>query len=94
MKKRALHSTVALLLVLGMTLTLALATPVEAATPGWTGNAETDFAGGGILIIPDPDGQNVNVTFPLAPPGTISGWDIKDLRLTYNNDHRHHVCGE
>ena len=25
------------------------------------------------------------MTFPLAPPNTISGWDIKDLRLTYNN---------
>jgi hypothetical protein len=86
-KKGILCSIVALVLGLGLALAMlpGLVRPVGAATPGWTGNAEADFTGPGILIIPDPDGQNINVTLPLAPPGTISGWDMADLRLTYNS---------
>jgi len=55
--------------------------PVLAQPPVFTGNVETDFTGAGVLIIPDPIGD---VGLPInAPLGTISGWDIKDLRLYY-----------
>jgi len=82
MKKRALYSIMVLVLVLGMALTLA--TPVGAATPTFTGNVTLDFTGPGILTIPDPGGVG-DVGLPLnAPPGTVSGWDMVDFRLTYN----------
>jgi len=72
----------ALALVLGMALTLA--TPVGAATPTFTGDVPTDFTGPGILTIPDTGGVG-DVGLPLnAPPGTVSGWDMVDLRLTYD----------
>ncbi|MGA8850028.1 MAG: hypothetical protein WB564_09505, partial [Dehalococcoidia bacterium] len=80
MKGKILYPIMALVLVLGMALTLA--TPVGAATVTFTGNATADFTGPGILIIPDPIGD---VGLPSnAPNGTISGWDMVDLRLTYN----------
>ena len=84
MKKRALRSTVAvLLLALGMALPLA--TPVGAATPIFTGNVTLDFTGTGILTIPDPTGVG-DVGLPANKPnGTVSGWDMVDLRLSYNN---------
>ncbi|MGB6873620.1 MAG: hypothetical protein WBE46_05740, partial [Dehalococcoidia bacterium] len=80
MKRRTLSSIMALVLVLGMALTLA--TPAGAATPTFTGDVPTDFTGPGILTIPDPGGD---AGLPNnAPAGTISGWDMADLRLTYN----------
>jgi len=49
--------------------------------PSLTGDVEVDFAGPGVVIIPDPIGD---VGFPSgAPEGTISGWDMVDLRLAY-----------
>lgn len=80
MKKRILVSILAL--ALGMALPLPLAMPVGAATPTFTGNVTADFTGAGVLIITDPVGD---VGMPSGvPPGTISGWDMSDLRLTYN----------
>jgi hypothetical protein len=82
MKKRALYSIMALTLVLGMALTLAM--PVGAATPTFTGDVPTDFTGLGILTIPDTGGVG-DVGLPKnALNGTISGWDMVDLRLTYD----------
>jgi len=82
MKRRTLSSIMALVLVLGMALTLA--TPVGAATPTFTGDVPTDFTGPGMLTIPDPGGVG-DVGVPVnAPPGTVSGWDMVDLRLTYD----------
>ena len=81
MKERVSHSIMVLVLVLGMALTLA--TPVGAATVVFTGNVPVDFTGSGILTIPDPMGVG-DVGLPAnAPPGTVSGWDMVDLRLTY-----------
>jgi hypothetical protein len=82
MEKRALYYIMALVLVLGMALTLA--TPVGAATPTFTGNVTVDFTGPGILTIPDPGGLG-DVSMPAnATAGSISGWNMIDLRLTYN----------
>jgi hypothetical protein len=82
MKKRALYSTMVLALVLSMAF--ALTTPVGAALPIFTGDVPTDFTGPGILTIPDPGGVG-DVGLPdNAPPGTHSGWDMVDLRLTYD----------
>ena len=82
MKRRALSFIMVLVLVLGMALTLA--TPVGAATPPFTGDVPTDFTGPGILTIPDPGGVgDVGLPFT-APGGTVSGWDMADLRLTYD----------
>jgi hypothetical protein len=52
------------------------------AQPTFTGDVEVDFTGPGVLTIPDPVGD---VGLPLnAPPGTVSGWDMVDLRLAYD----------
>jgi hypothetical protein len=52
------------------------------AQPPLSGNVEVDFTGSGVLIIPDPIGD---VGLPgNATPGTVSGWDMKDLRLAYD----------
>ncbi|MGB5924806.1 MAG: hypothetical protein WBH01_01750 [Dehalococcoidia bacterium] len=78
-------------IVLGLLATLAMlismfgiALPV-AADPTFTGDVEVDFpTGPDFLTFPDPNGQNVFV--PAHPtPGTSSGWDIKDVRVTYNS---------
>jgi hypothetical protein len=82
MKEKALYSIMALVLVLGMALTLA--TPVGAATPTFTGNVTVDFTGPGILTIPDPGGLG-DVTMPAnATANATSGWNMIDFRLTYN----------
>jgi hypothetical protein len=76
--------------VLGLLVTLALvasalvAVPVLAQPP-LNGNVEIDFPPGpGILIIPDSIGDVGMPTNPPPPPGIISGWDMKDLRLSYD----------
>jgi len=72
-------------LLLG-TLLVAIFTvaPATAGVPlPFTGEADFDFVGPGILIIPDPGGSELDID-PPAPPGTISGNDIKDLRLAYD----------
>jgi hypothetical protein len=85
MKERAVYSIMALVLVLGMALTLA--TPVGAATPPFTGDVPTDFTGPGILTVLDPGGIG-DVGLPTSPPtpplNTVSGWDMVDFRLTYD----------
>jgi len=71
----------------GLLLTLAVVVsvviPVPAlAQPPLNGNVETDFIGPGVVIASDPTGD---VGLPgSAPPGTVSGWDMVDLRLTYD----------
>jgi len=72
---------VGLLATLAMLVFMTIPMPVLAQPPTFTGNVENDFTGPGVLIIPDPIGD---VGLPInAPLGTISGWDIKDLRLYY-----------
>jgi len=69
-------------LVMGMPLVAP--TPVAAATVTFTGDVATDFAGPGILTIPDAGGVG-DVGLPnTAPSGIVSGWDMVDLRLTYD----------
>ena len=73
-------------IVLGLSVTLALAfslvisVPVM-AQPTFTGDVEADFTGPDILIFTDPGGKELTVPGN-TPPG--SGWDIKDLRITYD----------
>jgi len=73
--------------LLGLLITLAVAVsvvmPVPAlAQPPLNGDVEADFTGPGVVTIPDPIGD---VGLPLnAPVGTISGWDMKDLRWYYH----------
>lgn len=72
-------------LVLALALCLAMVVPVLAQVT-FTGNVETDFLGTDpyISICTDPGGNDVLV--PAHPvPNTSSGWDIKDMRLTYNS---------
>ena len=87
MKKRVLYPilAVALVLAMGVPVGMHMATPVMAATVTFTGDVTVDFVGPGILVIPDPGGVG-DVGLPgIAPPGTISGWDMEDLRLTYDS---------
>ena len=80
MKKGIALSILALAAALGLALPLTML--VGAATPTFTGNVPADFTGAGVLIITDPVGD---VGLPANKPnGTISGWDMVDLRLTYN----------
>ena len=76
-----------LFLLVTFALTLFMIVPAMAFVPTFTGNVETDFpAGPGVLIVVDPGGQEVSVTG--QPGGGLtpgSGWDIKDLRLAYDN---------
>lgn len=73
-------------LLVMLILALALVMPVPAlAQPPLDGNVEEDFIGSDILIIPDSIGSvGLPTVAPLPPPGTVSGWDVKDLRLCYN----------
>ena len=82
-------------IVLGLLATLAMlismfgiALPV-AADPTFTGDVEFDFpTGPDILTFVDPGGKDVLLDGLVPPhpiPGTSSGWDIKDVRLTYNS---------
>jgi hypothetical protein len=76
--------------VFGIALVCLLIAPILGnssvmAQSSFTGDVEADFTGPGVLVIPDPSGVG-DVGLPLnAPPGTVSGWDMVDLRLTYNN---------
>jgi uncharacterized repeat protein (TIGR01451 family) len=69
---------IGLLVMLALVVSTLVATPVLAQPP-LNGDVEVDFTGPGILIIPDPM-EDVG----LPNNGTISGWDMKDLRLSYN----------
>ncbi|MGB5924805.1 MAG: hypothetical protein WBH01_01745 [Dehalococcoidia bacterium] len=72
-----------LLVILALAVSMVMVAPVFGAPPTFNGDVETDFTGPGVLTFPDPDGQNVLVpTHPV--PGTSSGWDIKDVRVTYD----------
>lgn len=75
-----------LLVVLAMALSLVMALPVMAQVT-FTGDAESDFNPGtdpSIVIVVDPNGKDILV--PGHPSTPISsGWDIKDLRLTYDS---------
>ena len=82
-------------ILLGLLVTLAMliymfgiALPV-AADPTFTGDVEFDFpTGPDILTFVDPGGKDVLLDGLVPPhpiPGTSSGWDIKDVRLTYNS---------
>jgi len=72
-----------LLVTLAVALSAVVGVPVL-AQPSFTGDVEADFTGSGVLTFPDPDGQNVFVPgHPSAP--ISSGWDIKDVRVTYDS---------
>jgi len=64
---------------------IGMAVPVMGASPAFTGDVEVDFpTGPDFLTFPDPNGQNVFVPgHPSAPMS--SGWDIKDVRVTYDS---------
>jgi hypothetical protein len=69
------------LLLLG-TLVLALFMSIPAMAITFTGDVEADFdptTDPNILVITDPGGQDLSVN------GGISGWDIKDIRLSYDS---------
>lgn len=78
-------------IVLGLLMTVAVAVsvliamPVLGATPTFTGNVESDFqdTDPSIFIVVDPTDMPLLVPGH-AVPNTRSGWDIKDLRLTYD----------
>ncbi len=64
-------------------LALALSSPALASVPTFTGDVLADFTGDDVQIFVDPNG--IDVGLPIAlPPGTISGNDIDDVRLTYD----------
>ena len=72
-----------LLVTLALALSAVMAVPASAA-PTFNGNVETDFTGPDVLTFVDLGANDVLV--PAHPtPGTSSGWDIKDVRLTYNS---------
>jgi len=72
------------LVTLSLAVSVLVGVPVL-AQPSFTGDVEADFpAGPTILIFVDPGGKDVLVpTHPV--PGTSSGWDIKDVRVTYDS---------
>jgi hypothetical protein len=74
-----------LLITLALVFSMVMAVPVMGASPAFTGDVEADFpTGPDFLTFPDPDGQNVWV--PGHPGAPISsGWDIKDVRVTYDS---------
>jgi hypothetical protein len=74
-----------LLATLVLTLSMVMTVPAL-AQPAFTGDVETDFpdADPSILIFADAGGKDVLV--PAHPvTNTSSGWDIKDVRLTYDS---------
>jgi hypothetical protein len=86
--KRELQRPKIVLGVLGalaLVVSMVTAAPVFGAPPPLNGNVEVDFTGPGVLIIPDSIGDVGMPTNPPPPPGLISGWDLKDLRLTYHS---------
>lgn len=67
-------------------LMAALFPSLAAAAPPLTGDAESDFTVAndpGVVIHLDPGGVDVGMP-PVFPFGTISGHDLKDLRLSYD----------
>ncbi|HEY5814370.1 MAG TPA: hypothetical protein VIT23_17155, partial [Terrimicrobiaceae bacterium] len=52
----------------------------------FTGDVEADFAGPGTVIVADGVAPDVGVPVPTFPIGTISGWDIKDIRFVYDSN--------
>ena len=84
MKKR-IRIFMPALVTLALAFSIVMAVPVMGASPTFTGDVEVDFpTGPDILTFPDPDGQNVFVPgHPSAP--ISSGWDIKDVRVTYDS---------
>ena len=78
-----------LLVILALAVSMVMVAPVFGAPPIFNGDVETDFTGPGVLIFPDPGGKdvllNMIVVPPLPPdPSRSSGWDIKDVRVTYD----------
>ncbi|MGB5051707.1 MAG: tandem-95 repeat protein [Caldilineaceae bacterium] len=51
--------------------------------PIFSGDVETDFTDAAVIVINDPTGQDVPM-HSSYPPGTVSGVDMKDLRMYYN----------
>ena len=86
MRKELKRPKVLLVLVVALALAipLVMAVPALAQPPLLNGNVD-DFTGPDVVIIPDPVGPGGDVPLPNnAPPGTISGWDMKELRLYYD----------
>ena len=53
------------------------------AAPVFTGNVESDFTVAGSMTIVDPTGVDVGVP-SVAPPGVVSGNDMKDVRMYHD----------
>jgi len=72
-------------LSVALALCVGMAVPFAAgAVPTFTGDVEADFTDPGTVTIADPGG--VDVGMPGAfPPGTISGCDMKNVMLFYDD---------
>ena len=70
------------ILYLVMVLLFGVAS-IAHAQPALNGNVEADFTGPYVVTINDPGGIDVGMP-TIFPPGTISGNDIKDVRLYYD----------
>ncbi len=71
-------------LILPVLFLMGTAASASTPPPTFTGNVEADFTNAEVLIVPDPSGVG-DVGLPGAfPPGTISGFDIADVRLFYD----------
>ena len=69
----------------GLVVLLALCCgSVACASPVFTGDVEADFTGPGVVVIGDPTGIDVGMP-GAAPPGAISGNDMKGVRLYYDS---------
>lgn len=71
-----------LALLLAMLLFLMTGTPGRSA-PIFTGNVPLDFTAADVAIFPDVGYHDVGLP-ELYPPGTISGWDVRDIYFDYD----------
>lgn len=72
------------LLILSLILLTAL-TAFASVPPTLTGDAPTDFADADPIIITDTTENDVSVP-PQAPEGTVSGWDVVNVFLSYDSE--------
>ena len=73
------------LLTLSIALLVTLVADVAWALPQFTGDAPDDFVAANVVRIDDPPGSP-DVGMPNnAPPGVISGWDMKAVYFDYES---------
>jgi hypothetical protein len=62
---------------------LVILVATSLAAPSFTGDAAADFTGPDVLVQVDGTGPNVSID-AAAPPGTVSGWDIRQVFFEYD----------